>query len=176
MKSHTAKERKLKTDITQKNALRRNLEKRLSAINRWTGELSKTRNLQRRKKLEASIARYQDQVEHLKKELLNKDEDLEKRIKEERTYSEEEIKAFQSQLDRDIKAFQKTQKKLEETKKSEGKTEGTPATKGRLEKLLKQESARVKKDEKELKAEEKDKVLFTLELKRIALEQKLYTL
>ncbi len=174
MKSHTAKERKLKTDITQKNALRRNLEKRLSAMRWWTQELSKTRNLQKRKKLEASITRYKEQVERLKKELLSKDEELEKRIKEERTYSEEEIKAFQSQLDRDIKAFQNTQKKLEETKKGEGKTQKTPAMKSHLEKLLKQESARVKKDEKELKSEERDKVLFTLELKRIALEQKLY--
>jgi len=169
MKSRTAKERKLKTDIVQKNVIRKDLEKRLSTIRRWTEALSRTHRLQRKKKLEASIARYKDQAEHLKKELLSKDEELEKRIKEEMAYSEEEIEAFRTRLNRGAKELQKAQKKLEETK-----SQKSPETKPRLEKLLKEESNKVKRDEKELKSEERDKALFTLELKRIALERKLY--
>lgn len=174
MESHTAKERKLKADIIQKNSLSKKLQKHLSAIRRWTEELNKTHRLRRQRKLKASITRYQEQVVRLRDELLRRCDTLETRIKKEMAYSEEEVKAFKTRLTKDVKALQKTQQNLEETEKDKTASKADPAIKPRLEKLLKEEFQKVKKDEKALKSEERDKALFTLELKRMALERKLY--
>ena len=87
MEAHTAKERKLKSDIIQKNIVRRNLQNRLSAIHRWSEQLTNLHNHQKHKRIEASIKRYQEQIDHLQKELFRMGEGLEKEIKEEMTYS-----------------------------------------------------------------------------------------
>jgi hypothetical protein len=46
--------------------------------------------------------------------------------------------------------------------------------KRRLEKMLADESKKISESEKELVSEKRDEALFTLELKRIALEKELY--
>lgn len=175
MEAHTAKERKLKSDIIQKNILRKDLLKRLSTVNRWTEKLTQIKNLQKQKKIEASIARYQEGIEPLKKELILMCEDLENRIKEEMTYSEEEVKAFQASLQKSIKELKKVQKSLDEADKKDDKSEKSPETMPRLKRLLREETKKIKRDEKELQSEERDKVLFTLELKRIALDRELFS-
>jgi hypothetical protein len=173
MEAHAGVERKLKADIIRKNILKRDLEKKFSAINRWTENLQKLKNNQKRKKLEASIARYREQAESMKSRLLRMDEDLEKRIKEEMAYSEEEIKTFKVRLGKHTEELQKAKKSLEEAQK-EKTDEQKPETKHTIKKLLKEESKKVKKNEQEIQSEENDDALFTLELKRIAVEQKLY--
>lgn len=177
MESHTAKERKLKTDIIEKNILRRDLKKKFSAINRWKKKLNQTNNLQKRKKMESSIVRYQDGIEPLMKELLHMGEDLEKRIKDEMNYSEEEITAFQTNLEKHAKELERIQDNLkkEDAKPEESdKDRPSQGSKFQLAKLLKEEVKKMRKDEKELKSEERDKALFTLELKRIALDRKIF--
>ncbi|MFH1941352.1 MAG: hypothetical protein ABIL68_04550 [bacterium] len=173
MEAHAGVERKLKTDIIRKNILRKDIEKKFLAITRWTEQLQTSRNKQKRKKMEASAARYREQIAPMKIQLLSMGEDLEKWIKEEMAYSEEEVKAFQARLEKDTKELQKVQKNLEEAEKKKT-DEKTPENKHAIKKLLKEESDKVKKDEQELESEEKDKSLFTLELKRIAVERKLY--
>lgn len=176
MEAHTAKERNLKSDIIQKNILRKDLQKRLSTINRWTEKLAQTKNLQKQKKIETSIARYQEGIEPLKKELILMYEDLENRIKEEMAYSEEEVKAFHASLEQSTQELKKVQKSLDEAEKKDDKSEKSPETKPRLKRLLREETKKIKSDEKELQSEEKDKLLFTLELKRIALDKELFSI
>lgn len=178
MDAHTAKERRLKTDIIEKNVLRRELERRLSQMNRWQEELTKVKKQRKKKKLEGTIDRYQSCIEDMKKELLQLDDDLEKRIKKEMTYSEEEIKSFQKDLEKHAKGLQKVQDSLKEAEKEKEPAEGeaqTPEKKIHLKKLLKEEVKKVEQDKKELKSEERDKEIFTLELKRITLDRKLYS-
>lgn len=176
MDAHTAVERKLKADIISKNQIRKDVEKRLTAIRRWQDALSAKKNEQKRARIKRSIARYQADVDRMKEELLRSGEELEKRIKAEMAYSEEEIKDFENRLDKDLKAMEKAKKALEEEgKKEEGpkdesKAESIPNLKKRLSEDLKKIAA----DEKELKSEERDKILFTIELKRIAMERKLF--
>ena len=177
MESHTAKERKLKTDIIEKNILRKDLKKKLSAISRWKKKLDQTNNHQKRKKMESSLVRYQDGIEALTKELLSMGEDLEKRIKDEMTYSKDEITAFQTSLEKhaeELKKIQESIKKEDAKPEESDKDRPSQESKFHLAKLLKEEVKKMKKDKKELKSEERDKALFTLELKRIALDRKIF--
>ncbi len=176
MDEHTTKERRLKCDILEKNVLRKALQKRLLTLDQWTEKLSNKKNNQHQKRLNNSVSRYQEEIEPLKKELLQMGDDLEKRIKDEMAYSEEEIKTFQASLDEEAKTLEKAQKDMEASKKKEKKeadktTEKIPG----LKRLIKEEMKKVKTAEKELKSEEHDKALFTMELKRIAMERKLYS-
>jgi len=176
MEAHTKKERKLKSEIIQKNILRKDLQKRLSSINRWTEKLAQTKNLQKQKRIEASIDRYQKRIELLKKELILMCEDLENRIKEEMAYSEEEVKAFHASLEQSTKELKKVQQSLEEAEKKDDTSEKSQETKPRLKRLLREETKKIKRDEKELQSEERDKALFTLELKRIALDREMFSI
>ena len=178
MDEHTTKERRLKIDILKKNVLRKKLQKRLLSLDNWTEKLTHKKNKQHQKRLHKSITRYQDEIEPLKKELLELGDDLEKRIKGEMSYSEEEIKAFQESLDQETKTQEKAKKELEASEKKDEKKENAEKTQEKipsLKKLIKEEIKKVKTAEKELKSEEHDKALFTLELKRIAMERKLYS-
>ena len=177
MDVHTAKERRLKSDIVENNVLRRELEKRISKVRLWTEEIAGSKNHRRKKKLQQSVTRYQACVDDLKQELLLKDEDLEKRIKEEMAYSEDEIKVFQADLEKHVKELRKIEASLEAAKKEKHvpKAEEQAAVKKvHLRKLLKQEAKKIKLDEKELVSEERDEAIFTHELKRIALDRKLF--
>ena len=117
MDTHTTKERQLKSDIAEKNALRRELEKRLARVSRWREDVAQTKNHKRKKKLESTIARYQTTIEDLKQQLLCMNDALEKRIKEEMAFSEDEIKAFQADLEKHSKELQKIRVALTEADK-----------------------------------------------------------
>ena len=177
MDTHTTKEKQLKSDIAEKNIIRRELEQRLVRVHRWNDDIARTKNSRRKKKLESTIARYKVQIDDLKEELLCMNEDLEKRIKEEMAYSEDEIKAFQNDLEKHAKELQKIKETLtedEKEKQNPEKEKQAAADKFHAQKLLKAEARKIRQDEKELESEARDKALFTLELKHIALDRKLF--
>ena len=173
MEARTNQERRLKADIIRKNILRKDLEQCMSAIDRWETGLQQTRSKQKQQKRRTSIARYEQKAEPLKKKIVEMGADIEKRIKKEMAVSEDEIKAFEDKLKKELKEFNTLQKKLEETEKKKPKPE-TLNLRRTLERRLKEEFKAIEKDKAELKSEERDKILFTQELKRIALERQLY--
>lgn len=176
MNTHTAVERRLKADINDKNILRKEMEKDMAAVRRWKATLDKTKSLQKQKKLMESITRYEFMIDTYRAELIEWGEELEDRIREEMAYSEEEVKAFQADLDKHLKEVKKIEAdmaKAEKEKKGE-EGEGVKPAKVGLNKLLKSEIKKIQQDQKELQSEERDKALFTLELKRIAVERELY--
>ena len=176
MDTHTTKERQLKSDIAEKNALRRELEKRLARVSRWREDVAQTKNHKRKKKLESTIARYQTTIEDLKQQLLCMNDALEKRIKEEMAFSEDEIKAFQADLEKHSKELKKIKVALTEADKEKQTPEKeAAANEFHAQKLLKAEARKIRQDEKELESEARDKALFTLELKHIALDRKLFS-
>ncbi len=193
MKARTATERNLKHDINQKNILRRDLEKRWAAVKRWKAQLETSKKKLHRNKIESSIARYEKEIEILLAELLRRSEDLEKRIKKEMAISEDEIKAFQADREKHAEAVKKAEKALEakEEKSAKKKTdedkaaeegseapgtdEKSPEATQTLKKKLAEEKKKVRQDEKELTSEERDKILFIEELKRIAEDKKSYS-
>ena len=176
MEDHTIVERQLKADIIRKNLIRKSLQQKLDSVRRWTALLEKDTKKQQKNRFRNSIDRYREQIDGLKKELSKQNEELEARILSEMHYSEDEVKAFQAELKKETKALEKVKAELQETAAT-GKTKEDPELKlkrRRLEKLLNEESKKIDASEKELVSEARDKVLFTRELKRIALEKELY--
>jgi hypothetical protein len=177
MDKHTPIERRLKTDIIRKNLLRKSLQKKLFSVRRWSELLLKSPKNQQKKRYQESIDRYMAQIGFLKKELLKRNETLEKQIQKEMKFSEDEVKAFQAELNKELKALEKIQKELDETSEKEKSARNkneVQLKKRRLEKMLADESKKMMESEKELISEKRDEALFTLELKRIALEKELY--
>jgi len=177
MDKHTPIERQLKTDIIRKNLLRKSLQKKLFSIRRWSELLLKSPKNQQKKRYQDSIDRYTVQIGGLKKELLKRNETLEKRIISEMKFSEDEVKTFQAELKKEVKALDKIQKELDETSEKQKSTKNKielQLKKRRLVKMLADESKKMSESEKELVSEKRDEALFTLELKRIALEKELY--
>ncbi len=167
---HTSVEKRLKRDITVKNEIRKDLEKRMSLIRRLSRKLRKCKNRRNITRSSSTIKRHCYKTAQLRVELLQRNEDLEKRIKKEMKYSEKEINDFKTQLDKEKREMEEARSKLKKVKTKSEKTdeqEGFSAEIFQATKRLIRETSDVKNIEKELSSEEKDEILFTLELKRI---------
>ncbi len=200
IKKHTPIERKIKTDIILKNKLRKQLEKKLVRLKSWEQLLKKTKNNRKSKKYHNNIIRYLDTINKLKPITKGRIDDLEKRIKEEIKYSEDEIKQLQEMykkeysemLDAEKLLIKAKQGKLDDKEKleiAETTLEKYEARSGeeqkgkivfpkeylliKVKKRLKKESKDKKDVEKEINSEEKDRILFDSELKRMIMEKEI---
>ena len=200
IQEHTPIERKIKTDIILKNTLRKQLEKKLGRLKKWEQLLTKTKNNRKSKKYKNNIIRYLDTINKLKPDTKGRIDDLEKRIKEEIKYSEDEIKQLQEMnkkeysemLDAEkllIKAEQgklddKEKLEIAETSLEKYEAQAGDEQKGKIffpkeyllikaKKRLKKETKDKKDVEKEMKSEEKDRILFDSELKRMIMEKEI---
>jgi len=93
---HTVQEKKLKSDIHDKNELRRELAFSLSQLHSWQEKLATISNIRKEKKLNRTVVRYANYIHELKLFLTPVLDELEVRIKTEMDFSVEEIEQFRS--------------------------------------------------------------------------------
>lgn len=176
--THSPVERAIRKDLSEKNALRRELEDRLKAAARWKARLAAEKKRGRGKRLEQSLSRYAARIEALRKDVLARDRDLQKRIVAEMKFSEQEVRDFESrykkELDEAVKARASIAAAQKEEKDAEARGEPTVSDLlrkvGRARRQALKEDKDVKAVEKELTSEAKDRALFEAELQRIAAE------
>lgn len=107
--------KKLKHDINQKNAVRREIERLVLVVNRWNNKLSKSQSFQEQSKYTASIKRSLSKIESLRSRLMKMNEDIDRRICETAAYTSSEVEDFKSQLEKEMGALvsdDKGEKKL----------------------------------------------------------------
>ena len=193
---HNRIERKIKTDIVSKNTLRKKLQHKLYQIQKWQKQIKTGSSLRLKNKFIKSIRRVLPKIKNLKSEVFLMIEDLEKRIPEELKYSESEISQLKDQYQKEYQQMVEAQQslfkaqagKLSKDEKidiagtSINALEKNEAGKvifpkefllAKITKKLNTETKDVKKAEKELTSEEKDKVLFQGEIKRMTMEKEI---
>ncbi len=98
----TSVTKKLKHDINQKNEIRKDIEKRVKTVRQWKDKLERSKSFQEQNKYTTSIKRYIAEIECLRIELNQMNEDLDKRIREAGEFSASEIDEFNSQIEQKI--------------------------------------------------------------------------
>lgn len=182
MNQHTVQEKKLKSDIHDKNELRRELAFSLSQLHSWQEKLATISNIRKEKKLNRTVARYANYIHELKLFLTPVLDELEVRIKTEMDFSVEEIEQFRSEIKTEAaeavqarKAFENAKKILESTEaKKQIEPEELASAKKVYSKAFKAfrlEKAELDNVKKELESELCDREIFKLELKRIMIER-----
>ena len=197
IKEHNPVERKIKTDIILKNTLRKQLQNDISFVMKCAAQVKEANNNRIKKRCIDSIKRYSKKIQANKAAVLNMIEDLDKRIDEEMKISKTEVSRlqgfFQKEYDEMVGELLLMLKveKGELTDEEKSKISGISIEEfassigdkdkpkvhlskefllAKARKLFNIEAKDVKDVEKELASEEKDKVLFQNELKRMVIE------
>lgn len=182
MTDRTAQERRLKTDIHIKNALRAELHQSLQQLKVWQDRLHETRKTRRSRKLEETVVRYAGYVNDLREYIAPMLDDLEARIKAEMHFSEEEIAQFQQEVQKESleagearEAFLKAREALEHLEeKDKAKPEELQAARALYRKAFRTfrlEKTQLDRAKGELQSELVDRNIFKAELKRIMVER-----
>jgi len=95
--------KKLKHDINQKNAMRREIERLILVVKRWNENLSRSKSFQEQSRYSASIKHYIVKIDNLCSQLMQMNEDIDKRIRETGTCSTSEVEDFKSQLGKEVR-------------------------------------------------------------------------
>ena len=182
MDQHNTVERRLKTDIHYKNALRKDLMESVSMLHNWQERLHSIHNVRKEKKLRRTVARYRNFVAEMKAFLAPLLDQLEEDIKEEMSFSEEEISEFKEEVKEESKlaaearkAFEQAQKAAEE---ADGKDDVPPEELKKLKdsyskawRAFRLENHKLDETREELESEQIDREIFKNELKRINVER-----
>ena len=200
----TTIEKKLHDDILEKNTLRNEIEGYVRTVSKWRNKLADLKSFQGQTKYADSIKRYVTKIEGLRVELNQLNEEVEKNIRETGKFADADVKAFSSQLEQDVsKYIGETEKKAPEKKikikpnpaqakkKTKAKSKGTGKGVGSLEQKIKTAIERVSKDMEEAERIAGKMIVlnknlkkvdgsasddtYTLELKRIARENAIYS-
>ncbi len=182
MNDHTAEERRLKTDIHMKNALRAELSRSLGMLNTWQNRLHGLRNVRKAGKLAETVARYGDYVNGLREYLVPVLDELEARIRDEMKFSDEEISRFRQEVSEETReaeaarsAFQQAREALERLQADDkADNEALAAARNAYSKAFRTfrlEKRRLRRAEEELSSELTDRDIFKAELKRIMVER-----
>ena len=182
MNDHTAEERRLKTDIHMKNALRAELSRSLGMLNTWQNRLHGLRNVRKAGKLAETVARYGDYVNGLREYLVPVLDELEARIRDEMKFSDEEISRFRQEVSEETReaeaarsAFQQAREALEQLQADDkADNEALAAARNAYSKAFRTfrlEKRRLRRAEEELSSELTDRDIFKAELKRIMVER-----
>lgn len=182
MENRTAEERRLKTDIHMKNALRGELSRSLTQLHVWQNRLHELTNTRRSKKLTETVSRYADYVNDLREYIGPMLTDLEARIKAEMKFSEEEIAQFRAEVSEETReaaeargAFLKAREALDHLQTHENvKPEELNSAREAFRKAFrtfKLEKRQLKQARTELASELVDREIFKSELKRIIVER-----
>lgn len=198
IKSHNPIERRIKSDLNKKNVLRKELERGLSLVKKWNFEMGHIKNKRKKKKYQKNIEMYMPKIKNNKEKLINMIPDLEKRIKEEIKFSEKEMsdlnKSYKKELAEMVEAEKKLLKAQQAKLSKDDKTEILDISieefqekgKGKTfyskefifakaRKKLNKEIKDVENVDKEIKSEERDKILFKNELQRMSVEKEILT-
>ena len=200
----TTIEKKLHDDILEKNTLRNEIEGYVRTVSKWRDKLADLKSFQGQTKYADSIKRYVTKIEGLRVELNQLNEEVEKNIRETGKFADADVKAFSSQLEQDVsKYIGETEKKASKKKikikpnpaqakkKTKAKSKGTGKGVGSLEQKIKTAIERVSKDMEEAERIAGKMIVlnknlkkvdgsasddtYTLELKRIARENAIYS-
>jgi len=181
MNEHTTLEKKLKTDIHYKNAVRRDLVDTIRQLHAWQEKLNTIHNTRKEKKLRNTVARYRVFIEEMRAFLSPLLDELEENIKNEMSYSEDEINEFKLEVKEETElasearvAFEKARDAADKTDNEKLPPEELAALKEAYSKAwraFRLEKHRLEEAQDELKSEEIDKEIFKRELKRIHVER-----
>jgi len=179
---HNAQEKKLKSDIHDKNEIRKELAFSLNQLHSWQEKLTTISNVRKEKKLSRTVVRYANYIHELKLFLTPVLDELESRIKAEMDFSVDEIEQFKSEIKTETEqaaearvAFENAKKLLESTEEDkQTEPEALAAAKQAYSKAFKAfrlERAELEEAKKELASELVDREVFKYELKRIMIER-----
>ena len=181
MGEHTILERKLKTDIHYKNAVRRDLVDSVRQLHEWQERLNNLHNIRREKKLRKTVDRYRGFIEDMRTFLSPMLDELEDSIKEEMSFSEDEIKEFKQEVQEETIlateariAFEKARDAADNSVDSKLEPDELVALKEAYSKAwraFRLEKHRLDEANEELKSEQTDRDIFKMELKRIHVER-----
>lgn len=182
MNNRTAEERRLKTDIHAKNALRGELSLSLTKLHLWQERLHDLKNARRSRKLAETVARYAEYVNDLREYIAPILNDLEIRIQSEMKFSETEISQFKAEVQEETReaeaareAFQKAREALDnltnDEKAAPEQLNAARDTYRRAFRTFKLERRQLKEAQSELSSELVDREIFKAEIKRIMVER-----
>ena len=181
MTEHTIVERKLKTDIHYKNAVRRDLVDSVRQLHDWQEKLNQLHNLRKEKKLKKTVERYRGFIEDMREFLAPLLDELEEGIKEEMSFSEDEIKEFKQEVKEETIlaseariAFEKARDAADKAEDSKLPPEELVALKEAYSKAwraFRLEKHKLEEVSDELESEQTDREIFKRELKRIHVER-----
>ena len=182
MTDHNLTERKLKTDIHFKNALRKDLVESVQQLHSWQEKLHSLNNIRKTKKLQQTVRRYADFVEDLRAFLSPLLNELESRITTEMSFSEDEIQQFNTEVKEETTLAAKAREAFTRAKDALGAAEeNAKMEREELDKLqqdyraafraFRLEKHKLVEAEQELQSELVDREIFKLELKRIIVER-----
>lgn len=181
MDQHTAVERKLKTDIHFKNAIRKDLVESVRQLHLWQERLNTMHNVRKEKKLQRTVARYREYIQDVREFLAPLLDEIEEGIRAEMSFSEEEIKEFSDEVKEESKlaaeareAFEKAREAAESADDRKLTPEELAALKESYSKAwraFRLEEHRLEEAQEELASEQVDREIFKRELKRIQVER-----
>ncbi len=181
MNDHTTMERRLKTDIHYKNAVRRDLVDSVRQLHDWQEKLNKLHNIRKEKKLRKTVERYRGFIEDMRSFLSPLLDELEEGIKEEMSFSEDEIEEFKQEVQEETKLASEARIAFEKARDASDKAEGDKVEPDELVALkeayskawraFRLEKHRLDEASEELESEQTDREIFKMELKRIHVER-----
>ncbi|OPL20026.1 MAG: hypothetical protein AVO35_00785 [Candidatus Aegiribacteria sp. MLS_C] len=181
MDQHTVKERKLKTEIHFKNAIRKDLVESVRQLHEWQERLNTIHNIRKEKKLRRTVARYREYIEDMREFLDPLLDELEDSIKAEMSFSEEEIGQFREEVKEDSKLAAEAREAFDRIRAAAEKAEDKKLTPEELAALkesyskawraFRLEEHRLEEAREELESEKVDREIFKRELKRIQVER-----
>jgi hypothetical protein len=191
MAGHDPKERRLLTDISDKNRLANEFRILSSDVRNWRDRLEQKRGKRAQARYRGAIERASERMESLRSELLERAEDLESRIKTEQKVSKAEIDKFHKQYAKEVQELSLAQAQLAEARKDLAKAdaesrahpEGSEEAERsgavlaefrrrhwKANEEAKRETRDVAKAKQEISSEERDKALLSGELERAIAE------
>ncbi len=186
MSNRTVEERRLKTDIHMKNALRAELSRSLLQLHVWQERLHELRNTRRSRKLTETVARYAEYVNDLREYIAPILSDLEVRIQSEMKFSETEISQFKAEVQEETTQAEAARAAFQQARAALEKLQGDENTKPeelntareayrKAFRTFKLEKRQLKDATVELSSELVDREIFIAELKRIMVERSFVT-
>ena len=184
MSIHNQRERRLLTDLTEKNQLAGEFRRLSMHMQRWQQRMRKRHSKRWQAQYGGSIRRGEERLVELRAKLLTRAEDLSARIQEEQKISETEVRQFAEQYKKEVEELKGAQKVLAEAREALAEaaseaadTEEAAAVMAKLRRKqqkaardVRRETKEVKTAKQEISSEEQDKVILTYEFRRILAE------
>jgi len=181
MNDHTTVEKRLKTDIHYKNAVRKDLVDSVRQLHDWQEKLNQIHNIRKEKKLRKTVKRYRGFIEDMRSFLSPLLDELEEDIREEMSFSEDEIKEFKQEVQEETKlaseariAFEKARdaaEKAEDNKLEPAELVALKEAYSKAWRAFRLEKHKLDEASDELESEQTDRDIFKMELKRIHVER-----
>ena len=184
-KGHNKRERRLLTDLQEKDRLSTELRRVAYHIRRWQDGMKRRRGKRWQAQYRLSLERASARLEVLERAVLAQARDLKLRIEEELEISEQEVNQFEAQYDKELEELLAAQDALRGAEEARAEAEATVGNKTspsqktaellsqlrrkhrRAERTVRREAKDVTSVEGEMASEERDKEVLTRELQRV---------